>query len=65
LELYQIKLREQLPQLAQPMKQLQVKRYPFLKNDSSIELSLDQTTITVEEFIDELYSRKQEGNYLE
>jgi len=63
--LYQIKLREQLPQLAQPMKQLQVKRYPFLKNDSSIELSLDQTTITVEEFIDELYSRKQEGNYLE
>jgi hypothetical protein len=38
LDLYHAKLRGQLPQLEQPMRQLQIKRYPFLKSEGTVQL---------------------------
>jgi hypothetical protein len=38
LELYWSRLKEQLPQLAEAMKRLQIKRYPFLKSDRLVDL---------------------------
>lgn len=62
VELYESKLQQILPRIRKAIAEIKAKKYPFMKNAG--EILKESAHLKVEDFIDELYERKKEGNRL-
>lgn len=62
VELYESKLQQILPRIRSSIVDIKAKKYPFMKNAG--EILKESALLKVEDFIDELYERKKEGNRL-
>lgn len=62
VELYESKLQQILPRIRNSIAEIKAKKFPFMKNAGGI--LKEAVSLKIEDFIDELYERKKEGNRL-